>query len=191
MVISLDPLKEPVVLLPLSAFERLVSLEGQASGATSVQSQSFSSFATSHQENRSPALSQQGEIARSIRSSSAVTRDSEERSLVSPATSSPRTPFVSPEDMSSDPVDTWDGEGGEGGEYDAERIFASAAVGRAFSPPHVASQAPDRLKASVSRASEAYGMLGKSGWQAGSGGQRLPMKEQSLQGEERFSLGMG
>lgn len=79
-------------------------------------------------------------------------------------------------------VDSWDGE--EGGEYDAERIFAQIDREKMNNTP---SQAPDRLQASVSRASEAlYG-----GWPVGNGGQRLPIRGQALQGEERFSLGAG
>jgi hypothetical protein len=79
-------------------------------------------------------------------------------------------------------ADAWDGE--EAGEYDAERIFAQIDREKMN---HTPSQAPDRLQASVSRASEAL----HGGWPVGSGGQRLPIRGQALQGEERFSLGAG
>lgn len=161
MVIALDPHKDPVVLLPLSLYEELLGRSGKGV------------------KNASPAVTGPMLPLSDVRASAPV-RPPE------PRFSPPRTPSVPPEDLSMDPVDTWDGESGE--EYDAERIFASAEVGKGFA---ASSEAPDRLKASISRASEAYGMLGKSGWQAGNGGQRLPISADSLEGEERFSLGMG
>jgi hypothetical protein len=228
MVVSLDPLKEPVVLLPLSLYEQLVA-DGQHPKPVSASRTPVSRFeevlpsqpvsspstfrASSVPEQRPPSVSDAPD-SRSFHVPSQIS------SQVVPS----RTPFVPPEDMVLDPVDAWDGEGGE--EYDAERIFAAAALGAGTgvgtgnglkpfriesdvqlremgrpmressvstltNAPHGEFPASDRLKASVSRASEAYEAMHPEGWREGSGGQRLPIRPSSLQDEERFSLGMG
>lgn len=144
MVVSLDLHKDPVVLLPLSSYERLIAQSDKTA---------------SHIRATEIPLKKEG--------------------------ASVRTSVVLPDSLTSDPVDTWDGEGGE--DYDAERIFASAAIGKNVSPLPPS----DRLKASVSRASEAYEAMRPDAWRAGSGGQRLPIRPSALGDEERFSLGMG
>lgn len=170
MVVSLDPQKDPVVLLPLSSYEQLVV------GAEKKISVSLAPVLPLS-EARTPEGSF---VSSSLKSETSMKVDRVEAPL--------RTPFVLPEDTALDPVDAWDGEGGGGAEeYDAERIFASAALREGFS----SEPTPDRLKASVSRASEAYGAMRPSPWQPGSGGQRLPIRGDSLGDEERFSLGMG
>ena len=83
-------------------------------------------------------------------------------------------PFSAP-----DPADSWDGE-----DYDTDRIFAQIDREKKHGVP---SHAPDRLQASISRASEAL----QGDWLPGNGGQRLPIRNQALQSEERFSLGAG
>lgn len=174
MVVALDPTKDPVVILPLSAYETLVGRREESVSAPSRSSVLPLSDARASEDRRPSALPP-------------IRRSEPPRTPLEAPRAFVRTPIVpAADDLAPDPVDAWDGETGE--EYDAERIFASAEVGKGFGS---SSDAPDRLKASVSRASEAYGMLGKGGWQAGNGGQRLPISPDAHAGEERFSLGMG
>lgn len=188
MVVSLDPQKDPVVLLPLSSYEQLVAGVEKKTSVSSAPVLPLSeartpgaSFVDGPLESELPTKTDRVEIPLSV----PHPREETSRFSAERAAGSMRTPFVLPDDLTPDPVDTWDGEGGE--EYDAERIFASAAAREGFS----SEGAPDRLKASVSRASEAYGAMRSPAWRPGSGGQRLPIRENSLGDEERFSLGMG
>ncbi|NBS68579.1 type II toxin-antitoxin system Phd/YefM family antitoxin [bacterium] len=175
VVVSLGLGKDPVVLLPLSTYEKLVQekeREEKREGRAFVASVSQSSALSPSPSFSLPPLSQH---------------------LSAGPRTSYRAPDLSPEDFSHEPADVWDGEGG--GDYDAERIFASAAVQNGFKPPSSSSESvhptSNRLQASISRASEAYGRLQQEAWCVGKGGQRLPIQGGALKDEERFSLGMG
>lgn len=83
-------------------------------------------------------------------------------------------------------ADAWDGE--EGGEYDAERIFAQITLEKDRGMPL---GTPDRLKTSISRASEALGGAAHPGDYAQDRVPNKPILRDQLYGEERFSLGVG
>ncbi len=168
VVVSLEPGKDPVVLLPLAVYEQLTQRQaGREGGQQVVQAP----------RRREPEeIGQMGGDLRSVRGD-VPRRDAPVETRM------PEHRLPPQKDVQFEAAaDAWDGE--EGGEYDAERIFAQIDREKMN---HTPSQAPDRLQASVSRVSEAF----QGGWAVGSGGQRLPIRGQASQGEERFSLGAG
>ncbi len=172
VVVSFEKGKDPVVLLPLSVYEQLVEgrkgIEGGGVHSEVPRRREEGEGFHVGTEGLGGLKGMRGEVPR--RDVLAGARIPERR--LSP----PRNVQLEAA------ADVWDGE--EGGEYDAERIFAQIDREKMNNTP---SQAPDRLQASVSRASEAL----HGGWPVGNGGQRLPIRGQALQGEERFSLGAG
>ncbi len=165
VVVSFGVDKDPVVLLPLSAYEALAR---QGGGAVSPH-------VPSHQE----VPTQLSPLRQKFESMPAPLR----------------APSISSEELSQDPADVWDGE--SGGEYDSERLFATAVAqdayfaGKMTSAPRLAPHPPERIKTSISQASQALDSFQSQNWRAGNGGQRLPIQNSALSGEERFSLGLG
>lgn len=217
VVVSFEKGKDPVVLLPLSVYEQLVGVMkgGEGSGGGSrgsvgiggddpasrrtgvrgLQSEVPKSYSDVPRRREPEEIDQMGDknSGNGLKSFRTDARADSFRIDV-PLQHNPDAtenvgsgfkPFPTNafgSGTQNDAVDSWDGE--EGGEYDAERIFAQIDREKMN---HTPSRAPDRLQVSVSRASEAL----HGGWPVGSGGQRLPIRGQTLQGEERFSLGAG
>jgi hypothetical protein len=187
VVVSFEKSKDPVVLLPLSVYEQLTGRQGQEGGGR---------LAVQVPRRREPEEIGQmgggdrGNGLKSFRTDMARTESFRAEAPRIDAQRPRRNPDVNenvgnglkPFPTDDAAADAWDGE--DSGEYDAERIFAQIDREKMNNAP---SQVPDRLRASVSRASEAL----HEGWSVGNGGQRLPIRNQSLQGEERFSLGAG
>lgn len=186
VVVSFEKGKDPVVLLPLSVYEQLVEgrrgnegIEGISRGSVGIEGKGAHSEVPRRREEKEGGFHVGTEGLGGMRGM----RGEMPRRDAPVEARMPERRLPPQSDIQREAAaDAWDGE--EGGEYDAERIFAQIDRDKMNNTP---SQAPDRLQASVSRASEAL----HGGWPVGSGGQRLPIRGQALQGEERFSLGAG